>query len=157
MIQSPARKNFNSRPYARGVGKQLGGTLAVDISILAPTRGASFFGLSSGGRGTFQFSPLREGRRTIYRDIRRAAISILAPTRGASLPFEPPRARRKVFQFSPLREGRLVIFVPRLMMYLISILAPTRGASTFSCSLYHNHKFQFSPLREGRHERCEQH
>ena len=98
---------FNSRPCERG-----------DIT---PTTGLKKV-------QSFQFSPLREGRRTCtwtantvryfnsrpcergdfsaaYQEYLAANISILAPARGATRAFEVPYTARQ-FQFSPLREGR---------------------------------------------------
>ena len=101
----------------------------------------------------FQFTPLREGRRS-----RRAAkedtqrISIHAPARGAThsadiqdgvivqFQFTPLREGRPqgaclvlillVFQFTPLREGRLIHTAIFILQSNISIHAPARGATT---------------------------
>ena len=76
----------------------------------------------------FQFSPLREGRRecrSYY--CYNPQISILAPARGATLLYMFSKYCR-LFQFSPLREGRLSLL--------------RTGISGM--------RFQFSPLREGR-------
>ena len=98
---------------------------------------------------TFQFTPLREGRRHEYQlwslvqyfnsrpsargdmagvtDALPEAISIHAPPRGATMRTLPKWARL-TFQFTPLREGRLGAHA----IYRTTIL------------------FQFTPLREGR-------
>ena len=92
----------------RGATNHLSGGQQHDfISIHAPPRGATrtptafWFGLP-----TFQFTPLREGRR---RRSRRTAcsgnISIHAPPRGATTASGVP-VISGVFQFTPLREGR---------------------------------------------------
>ena len=99
------------------------------ISIHAPPRGATK-GRAHGNIGvtTFQFTPLREGRRC-----------------SPSLP-----VYLQVFQFTPLREGR-----PgnrrKTAPSPISIHAPPRGATQFSAICAANLRlFQFTPLREGR-------
>ena len=77
----------------------------------------------------FQFTPLREGRRSLLvHKNARAAISIHAPPRGATRPQRPLRRSTIRFQFTPLREGR-------------------RGKSTQDGTPL---PFQFTPLREGR-------
>ena len=55
---------------------------------------------------TFQFTPLREGRRhSCDRKERDHPISIHAPPRGATV-FVADGQHDKLFQFTPLREGR---------------------------------------------------
>ena len=99
--------NFNSRPSARG-------------DVLR--RGQP-------GRCTFQFTPLREGRRlaadmaSFYN-----LISIHAPPRGATKKSVAVRNGNK-FQFTPLREGRRVAAGATGTVY-ISIHAPPRGATS---------------------------
>ena len=121
----------------------------------------------------FQFTPLREGRRS---DARRTTllpdISIHAPPRGATQQRIAQR-RDALFQFTPLREGRLALHQiddapgrisihapPRGATrndrktsagYLISIHAPPRGATKEQIDELQEQVFQFTPLREGRH------
>ena len=77
---------------------------------------------------TFQFTPLREGRRQPHSPRRGSRqISIHAPPRGATFVAFRQRLPCK-FQFTPLREGR-----PH---------KPDRATGTS--------RFQFTPLREGR-------
>ena len=123
------RKNFNSRPSARG----------------DPAAG------SAGARSRFQFTPLREGRRMPRRcSGRSCVISIHAPPRGATKVHfgynrkdaisihAPPRgatlrsaaiAQRFAFQFTPLREGRPAVAAALDALTDISIHAPPRGAT----------------------------
>ena len=140
-----AGSNFNSRPSARG-----------DAVVGAVTCRAY----------TFQFTPLREGRRRYGRAVMHQAISIHAPPRGATHPQKQNSVVRK-FQFTPLREGRQDVGFRRcphsyfnsrpsargdasssrrLPWRDISIHAPPRGATP----LYANDKkqtelFQFTP------------
>ena len=125
----------------------------LSISIHAPPRGATK-GRAHGNIGvtTFQFTPLREGRRT-FADLLGSA--------------------RRLFQFTPLREGRPYVYISgsarnisihapprgatqrqRWLDYQadISIHAPPRGATPCkSRSKRLSKRFQFTPLREGRH------
>ncbi len=79
---------------------------------------------------SFQFTPLREGRRDGAQVLRLRQISIHAPPRGATPTAAAYGARSTGFQFTPLREGRLI----RISFVVESSL------------------FQFTPLREGRRE-----
>ena len=76
---------FNSRPSARGDGMKVFMKESLRISIHAPPRGATTWTAAGTLRRSFQFTPLREGRR-----------------RNSSAATRPPS-----FQFTPLREGRL--------------------------------------------------
>ena len=127
-----------------------GGRRAPLISIHAPARGATGPARRSRPNPLFQFTPLREGRRTLLpgagrrdyfnsrpcergdkdtRDIKALFdISIHAPARGATRvqrfkPFQPK------FQFTPLREGRHACTLRTSGSCRISIHAPARGAT----------------------------
>ena len=102
------RTYFNSRPSARGDFPDCRPRLCVwHISIHAPPRGATLSAAFSRRESVFQFTPLREGRRSfrVWHPVR-DFISIHAPPRGATV------GRR--------RRGRAG---------LISIHAPPRGAT----------------------------
>ena len=124
-------RNFNSRPSARGDGTAAALYEWVEISIPAPPRGATCWGVIRMFTKIFQFPPLREGRRMrLRRGWGAVNISIPAPPRGAtgagriaapmSKDFNSrPSARGDtaagrgitrltIFQFPPLREGRLI-------------------------------------------------
>ena len=77
------------------------------ISIPAPARGATPRTIIFQSPNTFQFPPLREGRRVCA--IYRTAL--------------------KLFQFPPLREGRPLESGVDLPSLFISIPAPARGAT----------------------------
>ena len=77
--------DFNSRPSARGDVSDCSIADISTISIHAPPRGATSHPVIFPSAALFQFTPLREGRRTGY--------STAANTAG-------------LFQFTPLREGR---------------------------------------------------
>ena len=78
--------HFNSRPSARGDWAGCSFVRWIHISIHAPPRGATPTSPWVRRRWTFQFTPLREGRRLVY------AINNMG----------------ELFQFTPLREGRPV-------------------------------------------------
>ena len=128
LSENTTMDNFNSRPSARGdsVGFRnqqrpfisihappRGATERIrlprgygDISIHAPPRGAtSLYSLAIFSSILFQFTPLREGRRS----------SASHPTRGIYFNSRPSargdsaalfEQHRQIFQFTPLREGR---------------------------------------------------
>ena len=187
--------NFNSRPSARGDHRQTPLFRRRRISIHAPPRGATgvmyrmmcicdYFNSRPSARGdekreglkastTFQFTPLREGRRA--RKARRHATA-----RFQFTPLREGRPNRRdahpavpTFQFTPLREGRRF---PHLRGQAgahfnsrpsargdamrgdsgtsddISIHAPPRGATRTGTYCYYRNAFQFTPLREGRRD-----
>ena len=107
------RADFNSRPSARGDNPDTTTGRDNHISIHAPPRGAT---VSTGPKNItyqFQFTPLREGRRT-------------SRTTGC---------KRHSFQFTPLREGRRGVSVHHGADGKISIHAPPRGATRTSSPL----------------------
>ena len=98
--------NFNSRPSARGDERHSRSVpAAADFNSRPSARGDMDVDRDSAGN-LFQFTPLREGRRS----------------------FDPSRQWSGRFQFTPLREGR-----PGLLAVgragVISIHAPPRGAT----------------------------
>jgi hypothetical protein len=100
--------DFNPRSYKRSDAIILPFvTLAIIISIHAPTRGATL--------NPFFF--------TQYRN-----ISIHAPTRGATTKLFG-RSPAGIFQSTLLQEERLTLFQCYLLSCHISIHAPTRGAT----------------------------
>ena len=125
---------------------------ALVISIHAPPRGATIFKFNCCAKRTFQFTPLREGRR--MRALLRSGvqnISIHAPPRGATLEEAKKKNVPIQFQFTPLREGRRPDGLLCRGIFPISIHAPPRGATTFLVCEVSFLLFQFTPLREGRH------
>ena len=108
-VRFAAWRYFNSRPSARGdarTGVDL--TLMHFISIHAPPRGATQWRTQTGRKLSFQFTPLREGRRGWRRIWRRSTTS---------------------FQFTLLREGRHNRQSHRETGQPISIHAPPRGGT----------------------------
>ena len=103
------------------------------ISIHAPPRGATkHIPCPCPFCGSFQFTPLREGRPAcgVQPDVRKD-ISIHAPPRGATKKGLGGQQLIWRFQFTPLREGR-------------------RGKPCTTSSFT---RFQFTPLREGRRQK----
>ena len=77
--------HFNSRPSARGDPFRGREVLFRRISIHAPPRGATSQGCWRRATKSFQFTPLREGRRPFRgREVLFRRISIHAPPRGAT-------------------------------------------------------------------------
>ena len=129
-MTKPARSSyFNSRPSARGDHGRKARMAECAISIHAPSaRGDADKEENSGFFLTFQFTPLREGRRRgCGQGDGCRCISIHAPPRGATDGGVACRNRR-----------------------VISIHAPPRGATSISALLCACCIFQFTPLREGR-------
>ena len=101
------------------------------ISIHAPPRGATGINTPDDITKLFQFTPLREGRRTRY------------AVHGAY----------ERFQFTPLREGRPDDHDEQPPQGDISIHAPPRGATSSAGFRQTGWTFQFTPLREGRQQK----
>ena len=125
-----APKHFNSRPSARGdeMKRCKGGTVST-ISIHAPPRGATRQSQATHTGGyTFQFTPLREGRRKAAQN----------------------RAYGAQFQFTPLREGRRRALSPCLSSWIFQFTPLREGRRTRQECRPCARLFQFTPLREGR-------
>ena len=122
---------------------------------------------------SFQFTPLREGRRRWYAVSLIASVFQFTPLREGRRPSPRTPTSACGFQFTPLREGRLKAQTGDVQHVVISIHAPPRGATngaltsaTVSTISIHapprgatrKHSpprccrciFQFTPLREGR-------
>ena len=121
-------QDFNSRPSARGDSTNDFVTfLCVYISIHAPPRGATAATRKRRDGDTFQFTPLREGRRDAQ---------------------APPR-KEGIFQFTPLREGRHGRWA-LLPLHLHFNSRPSARGDFVAFRQRLPCKFQFTPLREGR-------
>ena len=123
------------------------------------------------GEDTFQFTPLREGRRWARRAHRRLAYFNSRPSaRGDSIQYNmsirkiisihaPPRGATIVsafshsclsFQFTPLREGRHHQRVRRCGGNDFNSRPSARGDGICENKKLSPKQFQFTPLREGR-------
>ena len=145
-------QHFNSRPSARG-------DIRPDQKNPAASR--------------FQFTPLREGRRTGRADSPPAPHFNSRPSARGDHRFDGNGRAAERFQFTPLREGRRRRRAGRPGRRPISIHAPPRGATASSSALpspsgnFNSRPsargdagypartaqamiFQFTPLREGR-------
>mgnify|MGYP006994480461 CR=1 FL=1 len=101
------RENFNSRPSARGDAMKEQHFSRINISIHAPPRGATSAALFEQHRQIFQFTPLREGRRTRNR-----------------------RSRlQRYFNSRPSARGDMALATCLAGSGHISIHAPPRGAT----------------------------
>ena len=100
-----------------------------NISIPAPARGATSNGLRSGPRCSFQFPPLREGRRGgVALWFCGQAISIPAPARGATAYGGFDISTSYISIPAPAR-GATNVKLRRDYATRISIPAPARGAT----------------------------
>ena len=119
---------FNPRPYERGDETNLQIARETNVSIHAPTRGATAANSERSTILMFQSTPLREGRprrRLLFAKL--FGVSIHAPTRGAT------------------SHTRIIRFIVQ-----VSIHAPTRGATVIRWRWIVCLRFQSTPLREGR-------
>ena len=128
--------------------------------------------VSDGVASVFQFTPLREGRRTrflcsanqfyfnsrpsargdsggIYYEQKQSNFNSRPSARGDVL--RSSCRYQSAFQFTPLREGRPCRVLSSANAHHISIHAPPRGATSRQASSGSAWTFQFTPLREGRH------
>ena len=168
-----AESDFNSRPSARGDFSHRRLIVAdTAISIHAPPRGATFPSRNSRPAIIFQFTPLREGRRsraTGKPDV--LLISIHAPPRGATLSIPFYKSDLSISIHAPPRGATR--FFQRILRWLKnfnsrpSARGDLSGALFFVPPSYFNSRpsargdmlgfpdspailFQFTPLREGR-------
>ena len=125
-------------------------------------------------RTGFQFTPLREGRRSSASHPTRGIYFNSRPSARGDLPCALIHVHTSKFQFTPLREGRRRSTVSRKWRQknfnsrpsargdwsacwcfycksVISIHAPPRGATSILLFRMSRNVFQFTPLREGRH------
>ena len=129
-FRAPCRRcNFNSRPSARGDNQGIQPVRRGYISIHAPPRGAT---TNWGGKAMnklFQFTPLREGRRSPNRNRRSSIqISIHAPPRGATEHFLQSGESGTISIHAPPR-GATPMPTRSQWCRSISIHAPPRGAT----------------------------
>ena len=144
------------------------------ISIHAPPRGATYIRRRSGSLSEFQFTPLREGRRTWSPEENKGRNFNSRPSaRGDArscanacqfLYFNSrPSARgdeevlRKaiacLFQFTPLREGRLLPIPVAAIQNQFQFTPLREGRPEPPAEAPAASRFQFTPLREGRQSR----
>ena len=166
--------HFNSRPSARGDGNLARSITADIISIHAPPRGATPGGYTPGRPFIFQFTPLREGRRTTKRYFPQNKIFQFTPLREGRHAYKQQVETEKKFQFTPLREGRHSLSPSSRVPCHFNSRPSARGDGKARTgrhrTRYFNSRpsargdtasfrtagvsgvFQFTPLREGRRE-----
>ncbi len=144
-------ENFNPRSHERSdQGTKASSTPASDISIHAPTRGATKPPYPITRHDTFQSTLPREERLQLYReDFERAIISIHAPTRGATNKRMPVSSYRLISIHAPTR-GATIPLSNHSHGIIISIHAPTRGATRSDCRSSFQRQFQSTLPREER-------
>ncbi len=104
--------------------------LIVCISIHAPPRGATLIRGFSVQSKSFQFTPLREGRRAAdVETLPTMEISIHAPPRGATERKQYSAMAEFYFNSRPSARGDVVAPAGYEQMQRISIHAPPRGAT----------------------------
>ena len=124
------------------------------ISIHAPPRGATPSNSARNRAKIFQFTPLREGRRSTFRRRGNRDYFNSRPSARGDAACEGVPHFSGISIHAPPRGATLG--VPLLCMtQFISIHAPPRGATiSTSTSRKSTFPFQFTPLREGRHCDC---
>ena len=119
------------------------------ISIHAPPRGATRMRCASCKRTSFQFTPLREGRRLWFFWPAAALYFNSRPSaRGDSTRYVSSPSQ--VFQFTPLREGRHFRGRRCASAGYFNSRPSARGDWVANASRHTRMLFQFTPLREGR-------
>ena len=122
------RKYFNSRPSARGDGNPAEREGTHMISIHAPPRGATNRRDARPAVPTFQFTPLREGRRIRAKRSPQAAYFNSRPSaRGDDS--ETTRSRSVSISIHAPPRGATFCGFPTTFPLQISIHAPPRGAT----------------------------
>ena len=143
-------RNFNSRPSARG-------DIGFDekehcnyISIHAPPRGATPRIVSVEADKTFQFTPLREGRRCPSAERSNHLHFNSRPSaRGDGQPFAQLKAGA-YFNSRPSARGDDADGKQEAQATYFNSRPSARGDFIASCKSLQSAKFQFTPLREGR-------
>ena len=167
------KRNFNSRPSARGDITRTPLNQRKHLFQFTPLReGRPRFPQMQHLGSVFQFTPLREGRlpkgcRAVwaktYFNSRPSArgdgparascagqsISIHAPPRGATKSFLQSGESGTISIHAPPR-GATIMRLAKQGKNVISIHAPPRGATCGAYKKEENLIFQFTPLREGR-------
>ena len=121
--------HFNSRPSARGDARMAASLCRRTSFQFTPLReGRRMATISTEMSQQFQFTPLREGRRvTPLRGTRTKHFNSRPSARGDQ-PNDVPISA-ELFQFTPLREGRPELLASKEVFVTISIHAPPRGAT----------------------------
>ena len=123
----------------------------VVISIHAPPRGATASRNATMRRGTFQFTPLREGRRSGRRLSRRKTpISIHAPPRGATYLLGNGVELENISIHAPPRGATSPRCPKRRASRNFNSRPSARGDAKRDGEKKEHIVFQFTPLREGR-------
>ena len=104
--EAAMRTYFNSRPSARGDSNEMRKLQTNLISIHAPPRGATASMHGRLQKRLFQFTPLREGRRTPPFMAVKAIAFQFTPLREGRRRYGKADTPQALFQFTPLREGR---------------------------------------------------
>ena len=180
MLWATPSTYFNSRPSARGDGRQLQTSRRQLQFQFTPLREGRRRKMNEHkNRVLFQFTPLREGRHRKIDAMHREYGFQFTPLREGRHKVKSGTTAPSAFQFTPLREGRLYVSCGCFNGSIISIHAPPRGAtislSALPVRLAHFNsrpsargdlevaqekraykRFQFTPLREGRHSASQQ-
>ena len=125
-----ALRYFNSRPSARGDCDPCYITITrTDISIHAPPRGATIGLNDKDEKRQFQFTPLREGRRTRRRYARRYPYFNSRPSARGDYARAIIRRMVRISIHAPPRGATRRRDVALFKLFSISIHAPPRGAT----------------------------
>ena len=153
MQEKGLTRYFNSRPSARGDGKQPKKYSAEALFQFTPLREGRRAGKSQTACGLhFNSRPSARGDIRVFRLCSLSPISIHAPPRGATFACSDFVACH-LFQFTPLREGRRGRHSRRFSGINFNSRPSARGDGDIYYSAWGYDQFQFTPLREGRRRR----
>ena len=123
--------DFNSRPSARGDIRAVCLPFKPTFQFTPLREGRRHLPTARRGADTFQFTPLREGRLGFVVQEPVHERFQFTPLREGRRGLNPRRLYQNLFQFTPLREGRRLLIVSAGTNAPISIHAPPRGATCY--------------------------
>ena len=126
----PTLMCFNPRPHARGDTIRRFDASGLDVSIHAPTRGATYIDKTH---------------------VVKYLVSIHAPTRGGDLSCVHLTGLPYMFQSTPPHEGRLDAIIGALIQTEFQSTPPHEGRLVYLLYFLILPRFQSTPPREGRH------
>ena len=123
--------SFNPRPHEGSDYNVASSRYSMEVSIHAPTRGATILCLRFNSLSVFQSTPPRGERHSNFNQFyTQTSVSIHAPTRGATDHSALLSQTYNRFQSTPPRGERLLMCLNFDFKVVVSIHAPTRGATS---------------------------
>ena len=146
----PTAAYFNSRPSARGDNHRRRERDVHGISIHAPPRGATGSFSSLVLMFPFQFTPLREGRRTPSAHPEWRHYFNSRPSARGDTDSGTSWHSRTNFNSRPSARGDPIVAWKAFMAHLFQFTPLREGRRSFPAAVSSRSQFQFTPLREGR-------